>query len=299
MKIIYLWHIVSYVGLILLSGCTGKIDTQVSTIPSAHDSSQVITVSMHTEILDRDMKMSIYLPPGYNSDVAYPVLYLFYGYGGQHNSWFEYLHINSVADRLIKQGKMAPLIIVSPDYGNSFRVNSQVGEGSDPGSVDIGPYEDYLIQEVIPFVDGQYRTVTTRGGRYVGGASMGGYAALYLGFNYPELFSKIGAHSAALWDYSSTDQFIGQRNWLYVNEALREIRDPFKLAESQRLDELQVYLDSGTEDALAEKDYLLYKLLRKKGIDAQWVSLTGGHDSIYWTSQLVNYLIFYNGLIGG
>ncbi|WP_052087911.1 alpha/beta hydrolase [Paenibacillus wynnii] len=290
-------HIVSYIGLILLSGCTGKTDTPESTVLSADESSQVVTVSMHRIVLDREMKMSIYLPPAYSSDVAYPVLYLLYGYGGKHDTWFEYLHINGVADRLIEQGKMAPVIIVSPDYGNSFGVNSQVGEGRDPGSVDIGPYEDYLTQEVIPYVDSQYSTVMGKEGRYVGGASMGGYAALYLGFNYPELFSKVGAHSAALWDYTSTDQFIGQRDWLYANEALREIRDPFKLAESQRLDEMQVYLDSGTEDALTEKDYLLYMLLRMKGIDAQWVSHLGGHNSSYWSSQLENYLIFYNGSI--
>ncbi|MNN23974.1 Endo-1,4-beta-xylanase Z precursor [compost metagenome] len=223
------------------------------------------------------------------------MLYLLYGYGGTHDSWFTLLHIHQVADRLIVEEKIDPLIIVSPDYANSFGINSREGEGKDPGSVDIGPYEDYLIQELIPYIDRQYSTVAVKSSRYVGGASMGGYAALYLGFNYPELFSKVGAHSAALWDYSESDQFTGQRDWLYASESLREIRDPFKLAESQQLNDLEVYLDSGTEDALAEKDYLLYELLQSKGINAKWAPQSGGHDVTYWSSQLENYLIFYNG----
>ncbi|MNZ76910.1 Endo-1,4-beta-xylanase Z precursor [compost metagenome] len=256
--------------------------------------SQVITDRLYSERLDFELEMSVYLPPEYSRNTRYPVLYLLYGYGGQHDSWFTYLNIHQVADRLIDKGKIDPLIIVSPDYGNSFGVNSMEGEGRDPGGVDIGPYEDYLIKELIPYIDRQYSTVKVRAGRYVGGASMGGYAALYLGFNHPELFSKIGAHSAALWDYSETDQFSGQRDWLYASESLRKVRDPFKLAESRQLNNLKVYLDSGTEDGLAEKDYLLYELLQSKGIDSRWAPYSGGHDVAYWSSQLENYLFFYN-----
>ncbi|MNZ30523.1 Endo-1,4-beta-xylanase Z precursor [compost metagenome] len=302
--------------LIMLSGCIGKpeplkqsLSPNQSIIPvqSAKVSDkgqgrpdalkgdyQVVTDRLYSKRFDCELEMSVYLPPAYSPDTKYPVLYLLYGYGGMHDSWFTYLNIHQVADRLIDEGKIDPLIIVSPDYGNSFGVNSVEGEGKDPGSVDIGPYEDYLILELIPYIDRQYSTVTARAGRYVGGASMGGYAALYLGFNHPKLFSKVGAHSAALWNYSETDQFTGQRDWLYANESLRDNRDPFKLAEIRQLNELEVYLDSGTEDALAEKDYLLYELLQSKGIDAQWAPHPGGHDGTYWSSQLENYLIFYN-----
>lgn len=282
---------------VLLIGCTGNADIdnrrQVNTTMPKGDS-QVVADRLYSERLNIVQEMSVYLPPAYSPDNQYPVLYMLYGYGGTHDSWFTNLHIHQVADRLIEEGKIEPLIIVSPDYGNSFGVNSMEGEGTDPGSVDIGPYEDYLIKELIPYIDRKYSTIASRSGRYVGGASMGGYAALYLGFNYSELFSKIGAHSAALWNYSETDQFIGQRDWLYASDELREIRDPFKLAESRQLNDLKVYLDSGTEDGLAEKDYLLYKLLKSKGIHAQWSPHPGGHDMGYWSGQLENYLIFYN-----
>ncbi|WEK54188.1 MAG: alpha/beta hydrolase-fold protein [Candidatus Cohnella colombiensis] len=326
MKIFVAIIIISYIAMFLLSGCFGKAETPtqshspvqsspitqsdeqdqleapsspspVHPTPSLIDvDSHVVTVQVHSDMLHRDMEMSVYLPAGYSKEVKYPVLYMLYGYGGTHDAWFTYLHLQDVADRLIEEGAIDPLLIVSPDYGNSFAVNSRIEDGNDPHSVDIGPYEDYLIQEVIPYVDTNYSTDASNKGRYVGGASMGGYASLYLGFNYPDLFSRIGAHSAAIWNYTSTDQFIGQRDWLYANDALRERRDPFKLAESQKLDSVEVYLDCGTGDALAEKDQALYDLLVSKGIEAEWVPSPGGHDAAYWSSQLENYLLFYSGV---
>ncbi|MFC5528844.1 alpha/beta hydrolase [Cohnella yongneupensis] len=273
-----------------------------STSPSASTPPSVITahsqidqVSFHSAALGSEMNLSVYLPPGYSEDVRYPVLYMLYGYGGNHDSWFTYLNINTVADQLIQEDRIHPVIIVSPDYGNSFGVNTKVGEGHDPGGVSIGPYEDYLIQDVISYVDGHYSTQASKEARYVGGASMGGYAALYLGFKHPELFSKIGAHSAAIWTYTPTDEFTDQRDWLYAAGMRRDERDPFKLASADKLKGMKVYLDAGEDDALAEKDKSLYDLLLTMNVDAKWVLSPGGHTVSYWSGQLSNYMLFYAG----
>ncbi|WP_256761520.1 PQQ-binding-like beta-propeller repeat protein [Cohnella sp. WQ 127256] len=298
--------IVVCLSLLILSGCSSDtpasnpsslIQPTASIIQSinASDSSQIVQANVYSTALDREMDLSIYLPPGYSPDTHYPVLYLLYGYGGTPDSWFSYLKINQVADRLLQENKIDPLIIVAPDYRNSFGVNSKVGEGKDPGSVDIGSYEDYLVQDVISYVDGHYSTQASKEGRYIGGISMGGYAALFLGFSHTELFSKVGAHSAAIWNYTPSDMYTDQRDWLYANETLRQARDPFKLAEHKKLDATQVYLDAGNSDGLAEKDYDLYELLRAKNIDAQWVPNPGGHDSAYWSGQMENYFLFYAG----
>lgn len=300
-------------SFILLTGCTEKkaevLNLSEALAPSSvpvqslsdpadveeEEGSQVVREHLYSEKLDTEMGISIYLPPAYSSDIKYPVLYLLYGYGGTQDAWFSSLGAHRAADRLISAGKIEPLIIVSPSYGNSFGVNSAEGEGRDPGGVSIGPYEDYLIKELIPYIDSQYSTLATKAGRYVGGASMGGYAALYLGFNHTDLFSKIGGHSASIWDYTETDQFVDQRDWLYATDELREIRDPFRLAENRDLNDLEIYLDCGMGDPLAQKDYLLYELLQSKGVNVQWVPNAGGHSMSYWSGQLENYLVFYNG----
>ena len=259
-------------------------------------SSRIEQIDFYSSALDRQMGFTVYLPPDYDPQQPYPVLYLFYGYGGNRDSWFHGLSIHRVADQLVEEGRIAPLIMVSPSYGNSFAVNSFPGEGRDPGTVDIGSYEDYLIQELIPYVDSLYSTNTDRTGRYIGGASMGGYASLYLGLTYPELFSRIGAHSAAVWDYSPTDLYLDQRDWLYASEELRAARDPFLLAASEKLRDvkLDIYLDAGDSDPLSEKDKHLYEVMLKHGLQARWAPNPGGHNGSYWASQLANYLRFYN-----
>ncbi|MBD3922031.1 esterase family protein [Paenibacillus sp. PR3] len=262
----------------------------------ANPSSAIEQVRVDSKLLGREMHASVYLPPGYNSKTPYPVLYLFHGYGGNYGDYAAYLSLQSVTDRLIQSGQIDPLIIVEPEYGNSFGVNSKPDEGQDPGSVSIGPYEDYLIQEIIPYMDTHFSTQTARAGRYIGGISMGGYASLYLGLNHRDLFSRIGAHSAAIWNYSSSDQFTDQRDWLYPNDELRSIRDPFKLAaDPSKLQDMKIYLDAGASDQLAVQDYALYELLQEQDADVTWSSTPGGHNGAYWGGMLSDYLIFYAG----
>lgn len=264
--------------------------------PSSGLRSTIEQIRLDSKLLGKEMRASVYLPPGYNANARYPVLYLFHGYGGSYGDYAAYLNLQSVTDRLLQDRRIDPIIIVEPEYGNSFGVNSKPGEGQDPGGVSIGPYEDYLIQEMIPYIDQHYGTQASRTGRFIGGISMGGYASLYLGLTHPELFSRIGAHSAALWTYTSSDQFASQRDWLYANDDLRAIRDPFMLAaKSGTLQGMKIYLDAGESDQLAEQDYELYKLLQSQHADVTWSSSPGGHDGAYWSGKLEKYLVFYGG----
>lgn len=309
MRALLLLKMIGVLGVMPLSGCNSSNDSPATSSPavtaespnasaspaSSSEHSRLEQVSFHSKALDADKTMSVYLPPSYSPDKEYPVLYLFYGYGGTHDAFFSYLKLHGVADRLIREGRIDPLIIVSPDYGNSFAVNTKKGEGRDPGGVSIGPYEDYLIQDLIPYVDSNYSTQANREGRYVGGISMGGFASLHLGFKHPDMFSRIGAHSAALWTYTKDDQYTSQRDWLYPDEALRELRDPFKLADAKKLAGVEIYLDAGDQDLLMEQDESLYELLRSMEIDVQWAHGPGGHDASYWSRQLKAYLLFYAG----
>lgn len=240
------------------------------------------------------MGVAVYLPPCYNPSNRYPVLYIMYGYDGSEYSMFNnFLSVNRTADRMVANGLMPPTILVVPDYDNSFAVNSTPEQNPDSGGGSIGFYEDYLITEMIPYIDKNFSTTKHRSARFIEGYSMGGFAALYLGFNYPELFSKIGAHSSALWDYTSSDMFIGQRNWLYTTSALRARRDPFLLAQSQDLRNIDIYLDVGDADPLRGVNQRFYQHLLKQGIRVQWHITPGGHDATYWSNNTENYFQFY------
>jgi len=141
----------------------------------------------------------VYLPPGYNDDPArrYPVIVMLAGYSGTGpfllnlRPWDESLP--QQLDRLIRSGSMPPAIVVMPDcwtyYGGSQYLNSSA----------LGRYEDYLIDEVIPFVDAHYRTLPDRAHRAVIGKSSGGYGALVQAMHHPEVFGAVACHSGDMY----------------------------------------------------------------------------------------------------
>jgi len=143
----------------------------------------------------------VYLPPGYEEGAArYPVAWCLSGFTGRgrmmlnDNPWMP-----GIADRmdaLIAQGLAKPMILALPDcfthLGGSQYVNSPA----------LGDYEDYVIRELVPFVDGRYRTLPSAEHRGVIGKSSGGYGALMLGMRHPDVFTGVACHSGdLLFDY--------------------------------------------------------------------------------------------------
>ncbi len=250
------------------------------------ESPRVQKVTFHSEALGKDMKFNVYLPPNYDSSKRYPALYLFHGYGGDENVWMPGLGVDAAADELLREGKIDPLIIVSPQIDNSYGFNS-ASEGN---------YGDYIDQDLIRYVDGHFSTVNAKEGRYIGGLSMGGWVALYHAFAHPELFSKAGGHSPAVWmdDWADTG---GLKNWIYPTEEVRKTRDPYLLADTADLSGMSVYLDCGDDDSYKfyQGSEALDAKLRSKGVRSEYHPGPGGHDGEYWSSHAKDYLLFYAG----
>ncbi|GIU82850.1 MAG: esterase [Acidobacteria bacterium] len=132
-------------------------------------------------------KIYVYLPPNYyKSDERFPTVYVLAGFAGRGKSF-----LNDSAftpnfaermDKLILSGKIKPMIAVFPDcftfYGGSQYINSTA----------TGQYEDYLTQEIVPFIDANLRTIKKSSARAVMGKSSGGYGSLVLAMRHPDLF---------------------------------------------------------------------------------------------------------------
>lgn len=250
--------------------------------------SKLETLSVQSPALDKSMSVRVYLPADYDEKQRYPTLYLLHPYGGDATFWLGKLNTQEVLDKLIEQKKIRSMIVVSPDYDNSFAVNSRQGIAG----VSSGRYADYLAQELVPYIDNKYSTLTNRDNRYIGGTSMGGYAALYLGLTRTELFSKIGAQSAALWD-GKDDLYTDQRDWLYATPELKKDRDPFQLIKRVNLKSLLFRLDVGKSDPLKEVNEHFVRDLREAGASVEFTEEKGGHDMEYWSSQLGDLLVFF------
>lgn len=155
----------------------------------------------------------VYLPPGYDtSTIDYPVVYLFHTgtAGEQFYPYNEFPPIMAsfgmftppqdfpesgfvvMIDSLILTGKIEPLIVVMPNvnsaYGGSFCINSLLN----------GNYEEYIVNDIIPYVDAHYNTLADRNSRAIAGHCMGGYGATYLAMKHPDVFGAVAGHSADL-----------------------------------------------------------------------------------------------------
>jgi enterochelin esterase-like enzyme len=149
-------------------------------------------------------ELNVYLPPGYdaNSRHRYPVLYLLHGFANDHHSWHRYGRANDILDNLLARGAIKPFIVVMPlGYGGAS-VNGD-GNGIAPANAgafggDFALYERDLLEDIIPLIDGRYRTLANRANRAIVGFSMGGMQAGRFGLGNLDTFSHVGVMSAGL-----------------------------------------------------------------------------------------------------
>ena len=130
----------------------------------------------------------VYIPKSYfkNVNKRFPVVYLISGFSGKGimnlNINFLSENIHQRLDRLIESKKMKEMIVVMPDcitkYGGSQFINS----------TGTGRYEDYLMKEIIPYIDSRYRTIPESSSRAICGKSSGGYGAVILAMKHPDVF---------------------------------------------------------------------------------------------------------------
>lgn len=142
-----------------------------------------------------EQNVAIYLPPSYDTSPAkrFPTVYLLHGFLGDRTAWtnggYQGLRLGPSMDDLIRSGRSREMIIVAPSarnaYAGSFYSNSVV----------TGNWEDYILHDVISYVDANYRTLARPQSRGIAGHSMGGYGAVVLGMKHPDIFAAIYALS--------------------------------------------------------------------------------------------------------
>jgi len=140
-------------------------------------------------------KVGVWLPPQYDHSGSkrFPVLYDLVGFTGSglaHTNWKPFGdNVPERAARLMREGKMGPAIFVFPDCFTALGGNQYVNSSA------IGDYADYLTREIVPFVDGEFRTLAAREHRGCFGKSSGGYGAVLHGMKYAKYWGAIADHS--------------------------------------------------------------------------------------------------------
>jgi predicted alpha/beta superfamily hydrolase len=140
----------------------------------------------------------VYTPPGYDKDTKtkYPVLYLQHGWGEDETAWSNQGRANLIMDNLIAEGKIKPFIIVM-----TYGMTNDIRPGSPGGlrSFNIQPFQTVMLDELIPYVDANFRTRSDQSHRAMAGLSMGGFETHTITLARPEVFSYYGLLSGGVY----------------------------------------------------------------------------------------------------
>ncbi|MDQ3552828.1 MAG: esterase family protein, partial [Chloroflexota bacterium] len=159
-------------------------------------------VTIRSGALGRDMPAQVFVPRDVDTATTHPVLYLFHGRYGSERGWMggrfgqEGVGVHDIAQGLIDEGRIPPLIIVSALIDDSYGVDSPP---SDEG-YDHGPYERYIMDDLLPAIEARFPVSADPADRAIGGLSMGGFAALHAAFRYPERFGGVAGVSPAVFE---------------------------------------------------------------------------------------------------
>jgi enterochelin esterase-like enzyme len=166
----------------------------------------------------------VYTPPDYekNLDKRYSVLYLQHGYGENEYGWPNQGKANLIMDNLIAEGKANPFIIVMT-YGmtNDVKIGGL-------RNFDIKPFQTVLLDELIPYIDANFRTLSDRSHRAMAGLSMGGFETKLITLSNLDTFSSIGLFSGGsinLDDVNNTPGFKDKVKLVFVSYGGREIEN--------------------------------------------------------------------------
>ncbi len=262
-------------------------------------------IALDSRAVGRRMSIRVITPPGYEAGARYPVLYFLHPWGLGPRYITEKLRLHLHAWNGVADGSLPPMVIALPTGYRSFYLNAADPPGYDWTPVvqsheeffqdaleQYGRYGDYLLGEVIPYIENHYRVRTERVGRAIGGISMGGAAAAVHAFRDSSRFCAVGIHSPALfWGPPQN----GGPPWIFgVDRESFAARNPADVALRLRSEtQPRIYLDTGSRDMMLDQVEHLHHTLESRGIAHAYAVRPGGHDKTYWEPRMPDYLAFY------
>lgn len=235
-----------------------------------------LTVVQYTSKTVGELReMSVYTPPGYSSDRKYPVLYLLHGLGVDRRQWTEWCQADIIADNLIADGKIQPLVIVFPNCDTKLTV-TDTSAASRSGRADNfegyrRSFEEDLLKDIIPYIDSHYSTISDAEHRALAGLSMGGGQSLNIGLYHPETFTYIGGFSSA----PNTNKFGGMYDVQFIPD-IKVAREKLKL----------LWIGCGTKDGLWWVSERAHQYLNEISLPHVWNVDNNGHDNTEWDRNL-------------
>ena len=250
---------------------------------------RVDTIAVYSPSMKKTLKAAISFPSGYeNGEGRYPVVYLLHGGSGAFSDWHQKVTEKGIVNQMAEEHKV---LIVTPGVGPaSYYYDSPL--------LDTVRYETYMIQELIPFIDKNYRTLAQKESRAITGLSMGGHGAITLAAKHPTLFIAAGSMSGVmnidtdLWKVGEDFRSLrkkGQIEMLGPINYQGPLFNPYTavgLVDQLKNQKVSLIIDCGVDDFLIETNRQMHSLLMEKKVAHEYIERPGAHTWNYWTEAL-------------
>ena len=264
-------------AVFLISSCSADKEPR---LPSASENVRVLAQQFTITELKRDRKIRLYLPPDYDTEnKRYPVLYM---HDGQNlfddaTSYAGEWAVDETLNNLYRDKGLA-LIVVGIDNGEHKRMSElSPWENDQIDGVEGEQYMNFIVKQVKPFIDTNYRTLSDAHNTAIMGSSMGGLISHYAIFQYPDTFSKAGIFSPSYW----------------VSDEIYRFTNIDKLTSDS-----QLYLIVGDDEGygVVEKFEKMTQYLSNKGLKGNQLKskvVTGGeHNEAFWRGEFANAVLW-------
>lgn len=241
---------------------------------------KTVEISYESQTTGTTRYANMILPPNYDEEKEYPVLYLLHGIGGDHNEWKGGAPLYIVSN-LAGAGETSEMIVVMP---NVRAREDDKGNPADTYSLEhyhaFDNFINDLRDDLMPYIEENYAVATGRENTAIAGLSMGGREALYIGFSMPEHFGYIGAFCPAPGILSYTNFGVTEEG-LFTEES-------FTLPEGSNN---FVMIVAGKSDSIVgiwPETY--HNVLAENGVGHVYYETEGGHDFNVWKHGLYNFV---------
>jgi enterochelin esterase-like enzyme len=244
---------------------------------------RLVTVYFYSRALHRVTDYLVYLPPGYSRARPLPVFYMLHGMPGRPLAFTANAQVESKLERLIRQRRVAPMILVFPDG----RIGGNTQTDSEWADTRSGAFESYVV-DVVHNVDGRFATLPYRQDRSIAGLSAGAYGALNIGLHQVKLFGLIQVWSGYFTQTRTGVFSHATRAWLEYNSPLEYVRT---MRPGLAADPLHVFLYVGNHDGDASPLAPMAAALAAAGARVHSAIYPGGHDWNLWSGRMDQMLV--------
>lgn len=221
----------------------------------------------YSKTLNTTRRLHVWTPAGYEKNTeSLPVLYLIHGGGDTDNSWPTVGCAGNILDNLLAEGKIKPMVVVMPN--GSIHTKNLMDE--------VPLFADDLMNDIIPFIESNYRVLTDKDHRALAGLSVGGMETLEAGLNHYDQFGYLWVLSSG-WFADDTKMYAERGAYL------KKIAADF----NQKVRVLHV-TQGGPEDIAYKNCKAMLKLFDEVGLKYQYSEAPGGHTWYTWRNDLYN-----------